>query len=294
MHPWRNCSILDNPTASCHKKGGGPRENDCHIFAVTKRTANLFVAFSTVPRQRMRLFMGRDLIAWTAVIGPLTLCCVLLDPARSSAQSTRSYPTGLGFIHPLQTDIDSAQIPSRPTATYSRQQTHVFFVNGIDKLNLGGFYSLSEFVRTHGFPYTHFAQLAFGYQFYLKIKQIRRWDPAARIVLVGFSGGAYVVRRIANDLRCDGIDVDLLVYVGGDLIRNIPYSRPSNVRRILNITGHGFCLTGGNLFWNGANLDCAVNVRLPVYHLQLPSRCETIQLLMSELVAVTATGPAYP
>ena len=224
--------------------------------------------------------MPRKLLAWTT-LAPLTLCLFCLDLATCSAR-----PPGLGFLHPLQTDIAWSPIPADASASSACQHTYVICVNGADPMNLGNFYCLSEFVRTHGFPHTYVGSMGSGSQFHHKIKEIRACDPAARIVLIGFSGGTYVVRRVANDLGCEGIEVDCLIYLGGDMIRNTPYSQPHNAKRILNITGHGFCLTGGNLFWNGADLDCAVNVRVPARHFLLPSRRETIQALMDELSAV--------
>jgi hypothetical protein len=233
-------------------------------------------------------------VPWTRVIVLLAVCLFLLNPAESSAQSDRPIPLGLGFIHPLQCDIDWSQVPLGPTCTSLRQQTYVFFANGIDPLNLGEFYGLCQFVRRNGYPNTYFGQMACGARFRQKIKQIREGDPQGRIVLIGFSGGVYVARRLANDLQRDGIDVDLLVYLGGDLLCNKPNSRPCNAKRILNVTANGFWLYGGNLVWKGVDLDDAVNMRLPVSHLQIPSRLETIQLLMNELGETTATPTTHP
>jgi len=227
-------------------------------------------------------------IALSKVIAQLVVCLFLIDADGTSAQTAKPFPLGLGFTHPLQSDIDWSQVPLGPNSTWCRQHTHVFFVNGIDPLNLCEFYGLCKFVGRHGFPNTYFGQMPCGSRFLQKIRQIHESDPAARIVLIGFSGGVYVARRIANDLGRDGIDVDLLVYLGGDMLSNTPNCRPSNAKRILNITGNGFWLYGGNLIWKGVDLEGAANMRLQVRHLQLPSRLETIQLLMNELGEVTA------
>ena len=232
--------------------------------------------------------MTRMRLASIAVNALFAAWLVCVRPAVCCAQSGDCFPTGLGFTHPLQTDIDWNQVPSGPNGG-CHQHTHVFFINGLDPLNLGNFYCLSQFVRTHGYPNTYFGQMPSNFRVRDKIKEIRRCDADARIVLVGYSGGTYVVRTLAHDLQADGIDVDLLVYLGGDMIHNTTHRRPCNARRILNITGNGLLLTGGNLLWKGTTLDCAVNVRIPVRHILLPSRRETIQLLMNEFGALSTT-----
>ena len=58
--------------------------------------------------------------------------------------------------------------------------------------------------------------------------------------------------------------IDLLVYLGGDSILNDDASRPANVGRIVNITGHGSLLLGYDLFLKGDNIQGASNHRLDV------------------------------
>ena len=230
---------------------------------------------------------------WTRNIA-LAGCLFLVDAAGSSAQTAKSSPMGLGFFHPLQSNIDWSQVPQGSTCTDARQHTHVFFANGIDPMNLSEYYGLCQFIERNGFPNTYFGQMACRVKFREKIKAIRECDPCARIVLIGFSGGVYVVRRLTNELRQDGIDVDLLVYLGGDMLSNTEKSIPCNAKRIVNITANRFWLYGGNLVWKSVELDGAVNMRLPVGHLQIPSRLETIQLLMNELGAATAAPATHP
>jgi hypothetical protein len=80
--------------------------------------------------------------------------------------------------------------------------------------------------------------------------------------------------------------VDRLVYLGGDFIPNSPGSRPSNVAAVVNIRGHGAMFSGRDLFFNGADLDHASNLRLDSRHFLLPSREQTMDTLASELASL--------
>jgi len=106
-------------------------------------------------------------------------------------------------------------------------------------------------------------------------------------VLIGFSLGTNYVRAIANGLRSEGIRVDLLVYLAGDMIWNSPRSCPDNASRILNVNAHGLILLGGDLFFKGADLDKARNERLDARHILIPSRKATLTMLLEELNAIS-------
>src|SRR4029078_11401254 len=121
------------------------------------------------------------------------------------------------------------------------------------------------------------------------IREVRARDPEAKIVLVGFSWGANSVRRMGHRLPQGGVEVDLLVYLVGDFIWNTPYSRPPNVRRIVNIRGRGLILLGG--VCEGGDPDGVRNERIEGRHILAPSRPETLKLLTEELLAL-ACAPA--
>jgi hypothetical protein len=125
-----------------------------------------------------------------------------------------------------------------------------------------------------------------------RIRAVRQLDPGARIVVVGFSTGANCVRKLAHELKEDGVRLDLLVYLGGDTIRNAPQSRPENAANILNINGHGMVFHGRDLFFCGEDLDGAWNHRLDARHMTLPSRAETAELLVQYLAAIAQQLPA--
>ena len=101
------------------------------------------------------------------------------------------------------------------------------------------------YLREQGFTHTYFGQPYTYFWFPNEVHEVRERDPEAKIVLVGFSWGANYVRSMAHRLADDGIPVDLLVYLVGDTIWNMPDSRPPNVRRVVNVRGRGLILLGG-------------------------------------------------
>lgn len=234
--------------------------------------------------------MRKSHFAWTVVLGPLAVISFFLLPAYAHAQQPGSPESGLGFMNPLQMDGAFSHTTLNPQLAFCRQHTYVFFVNGCDPANLSNFSGLCEFVKSQGYPNTYFGQMMQHRYFLQKIRTIRANDPQAHFALVGFSAGAYTVRKMANMLRSEGVCIDLMVYLAGDMLTNNAFSQPDNVQRILNIMGHGFALTGGNLIWCGTDLDRACNIRLAVRHFQLPSQHQTVQSIMSELEMVGAGG----
>lgn len=167
-------------------------------------------------------------------------------------------------------------------------RVHVFAVNGLDPLCVGKFDGLCACLRDAGYENTHFHRLCNSHGIAGRIAAVRRCDPSARIVLVGFSAGCFAVRSIANALGEDGTQVDLLVYLAGDLIRDVPSSRPCNVGRVLCIRANGLVLAGGNVLFNRDDLTGARNARLECGHFQLASQPVTLELILEELAALSS------
>lgn len=208
---------------------------------------------------------------------------------RASAQTPLVNKYGVGtLIHPLRAK------PSPGAPHQCLNSVHVFGVNGFDPLCLGNFNGLCSHLKDQGCS-THFAQLWSVTDMAGQIRTIRASDPNAKVVLMGYSLGANRVRALANELGREGVQIDLLVYLGGDMVRDPDKSSPANVSNVLNVRAHGLLITGGDLL-NGADLPAARNVRLNTRHMKIPSRNETVDLVMGELFALTAqpASPAVP
>lgn len=214
----------------------------------------------------------------------LRLCCSLGFLLACGSRATAEF--GLGFFHPLQT-CDPAVLKNCETApSDGKEHVYTFIVNGLDPMQLANLNGMTGYLRRLGFPHTHYEPLL-GYRATArKIRSIRESDPDAKIVLVGYSLGTVVVRRLTNALERENVAVDRLVYLGGDFIGNTPSSRPSNVGTVVNIRGHGSLFSGYDLFWNGADIDNAINVRLDSRHFVLPSRGQTMEILAKELASL--------
>ncbi|HEY1379117.1 MAG TPA: hypothetical protein VGF55_20110 [Gemmataceae bacterium] len=192
---------------------------------------------------------------------------------------------GIGTIlHPLQ---PAAVAP----CNCPKEHIYIFAVNGVNPLCLGNFNGFCNYLKDQGYCHTYFAQLYTCPGWSDRIREVRRCDPQAKIVLIGFSMGANWVKAIANDLAQDCTRVDLLVYIVGDTLQNTPASHPANVCRILNIRGKGLILTGGDLIWNGCDIDGARNCKVECRHILAPSRRETLELVTEELAALACGTP---
>jgi len=196
---------------------------------------------------------------------------------------------GLGTVlHPIQKpDCPRCPCCGQQPCTCCKDHVYIFVINGLDPLCLGNLNGLCDYLKEQGFKNTHFDQLYTWCCLAGRIREVRGDDPDARIVLIGYSLGCNSVRYLSNVLARDGTNVDLLVYLGGDYIGNCRRSYPSNVCRVLNVNSHGLFLTGGDLFFKGADIDGAQNCRLKCRHILVPSRRETLEVLMEELLALS-------
>jgi len=139
-------------------------------------------------------------------------------------------------------------------------------------------------MKTLGYNNAYCGQMSHTDLFGQMIKQIRRDDRQAQVVVIGYSTGANCARTLANKLREERVPIDLLVYLGGDTIKDGERSRPENVRRILNICGHGMILLGYDLFVCGEEIKGASNHRLDGRHFLLPTHADAAELLVRYVV----------
>lgn len=178
--------------------------------------------------------------------------------------------------------LPSAQPVATAAPTHAANDAvHIFLINGLDPFNYGQLDALAEHLR-QTYRHTELFQMFESAAIEERIALVRERDPRARIVLVGFSFGANVARTVAQDLSEEDATIDLLVYLGGNTLHNIPRDRPRNVRRIVNVLALG-------ILWHGAQLDGAANIQLnDTYHYGSPTHPFTIQMLEQELAALAA------
>ena len=224
----------------------------------------------------------------------ITIVLVAVGPASvvTSAQATKSAemsdrePTagpgyshmGLGFLHPLPASEPVICRQCRTLPPEAKDHVYVFLINGLDPLYFGNLNGLSAYLQNAlGFKQVEAGQMTSTLALRSRITHIRACDPQARIVLIGFSAGANCARSLAHALKKDDVTIDLLIYLGGITVFDGDYSRPENVRRIVNINCDR-ALRG--------DICGARNEHLPVRHFGLPSCARTIEILTEELVAL--------
>ncbi len=188
--------------------------------------------------------------------------------------------------------VETVPAPLPPEA--ARDHTYFLVVNGADPLFLAKVDQFCDGIRCAGYKNVELYMLRHGWATEKQICCIRRHDPNAKIVLVGYSFGAKVVRKVCNSLDCQKVWVDMLVYIGGDYINDSDFSRPMNAGRIVNINGHGFIGTGGDLFFNGTEIGGAANYRLCARHFGLPKQPDTLGILLQHVAEMNAEKSVVP
>jgi hypothetical protein len=210
-----------------------------------------------------------------------------------AAGAGASWPPG-SVLHPVAPPRPEVLAEIQCVPAWTRDHVHVFLVNGLDPGNLCNFRGLYEYVCQLGFDNVYFGQMWDGPHFVHKIRQIRCRDPRARIFLLGYSLGANVVNLMAQSLKKDGTQIDVLVYLAGDLLCNCKPARPENACKILNIRAWGLVFLAGGLI-NGADIEGCDNYSLGfVRHSCVSRNQQMLELLAEELAALAASVPACP
>ncbi len=193
----------------------------------------------------------------------------------------------LRFAHPIQPPPVELTDACRQAPEDCRNHVHIFFIHGLDPFDFANLEGVRDYVQSLGFIKTHYGQLYHTWKFRDDVRHIHQEDCDARFVLVGFSFGANMVRNLANAVREDGITIDLLVYLGGNTLDNVPSDRPDHCLQIVNILAAG-CI------WNGCTMDGAQNYHFTnVWHFGSPTHPGTLEMLARELAIVAAHVPVY-
>jgi hypothetical protein len=223
-------------------------------------------------------------------IGDLCHCLLASSGARSLASGAAALlallATGcLGMLHPVRCPQTPQCVACSGLPACCCRHVHIFFVNGLDPLDYCNLKGLAGYCNQLGFANTYRGQLFHGKHFHKQIVRIHQEDPDSRFVLVGFSFGANVMRDMALELQREGIDVDLLVYYGGNTLENEPRSKPENAGHVVNILAHGY-------IWHGARIDGAENYQLEdVWHFGSPTHRVSLEVLGRELMTIALRVP---
>lgn len=192
----------------------------------------------------------------------------------------------LGCLHPVTPSSEHLEPPPLPQVC--QQHVYIFFVTGLDPLDYANLNGVADYLHSLGYNSTYVGQMCHGNTFATEIRRIYHEDSDAHFVLIGFSFGANIVRNMANDLlHSDNIPIDLLVYLGGNTLEDVPESQPENVRKVYNILGVG-CI------WNGCWMPGAENLQIDdAMHFGTPTHNFTLTALACELTEIAAQVPFH-
>jgi hypothetical protein len=202
--------------------------------------------------------------------------------------------SGCVCFHPIEPPPPEIHTVCKVYPPCCRDHVYVFMVHGMDPFDWANLTGVCDYMHDLGFRKTYYGQLYHATKFAKEMRRVHAEDPSARFVLIGFSFGANVARYLANSAKDDGIPIDLLVYFGGNTLKNEDYDQPENAARIVNILASG-CI------WNGAWMDRAENIHeVDVWHFGSPSHPYSLRVLARELAEVSShvqvvdDGPAPP
>ncbi len=194
-------------------------------------------------------------------------------------------PGCMSFVNPVEHPPLEQLAPAEVLPQCARDHVYIFLVNGLDPGNCSNLTGLRDYCHHLGFQKTYYGQLYHCGHYASEIHRLHCEDPDAHFVLIGFSYGANVVRSLTNKAKEEGITIDLLVYLGGNTLKNDAGSQPENALHIVNILAAG-CI------WNGATMDRAENYHVTdVWHFGSPTHPQTLNVLARELVAVAGNVP---
>lgn len=190
----------------------------------------------------------------------------------------------LSFVHPVDPLPKHEALETIDIPQACKNRVHIFFVHGLDPLDLGNYSGLHDYFRELGFIKTYYGMPYHSLLFEKEVRHVRQADPEARIVLIGFSYGAGLVRDLACSVRSAGIDIDLLVYLDGVEFGPRPLHRPANVARVLNILS--FARSDKRTIEEGEN-----HKYRDAWHFGAVTHPQTVQLLARELADVARRVP---
>jgi len=189
------------------------------------------------------------------------------------------------LVNPIDPPLPEIAEACAGLAAPARGHVYIFFVNGLDPVNLSNLSGLRDYVQDLGFPKTYFGHLYHTPWFAKELRRIHDEDPAARFVLVGFSLGSPMAHALAQSARDADVNIDLLVYLSGNLPWAPPASRPPNVERVITIIA-------GSPTQEGSPVEGTDEYYLTdAWYFGTPAHRQTLQALGEELVTIASRIP---
>ncbi len=161
----------------------------------------------------------------------------------------------LSFCHSTGQPPPEQKSACNTLPRYCRNHVYVFFIQGIDPLCVSNLSGVRDYVQSLGFIKTYYGQLYHAGTIAKEIRRLHGEDENAHFVLIGYNLGANGVRDVAKAVQRDGISVDLIVYMGGIALEDVPEMKTANVGRVVNIRTKDW-LGNGPVLEDAVNLTC--------------------------------------
>jgi hypothetical protein len=139
------------------------------------------------------------------------------------------------FLHPVSPLPVEEVLETTQTPQPCKNRVYVFFVHGVDPFDMANLSGTHDYIRSLGFIKTYYGMPFHTFAFEEEIRRIVQEDAEARIVLIGFSYGANMIRDLACTLAVHHIHIPLAIYIDGFEFSGRPLHRPHNVGRLINI-----------------------------------------------------------
>ena len=186
-------------------------------------------------------------------------------------------------VQPPPADVMARCDSLRPTC---REHVHILVINGFDPTEVTNAVGLAHFLEKGGFVNVYYTSQWKAHEYEQRILEIKQADPSARVAFVCYSMGVCYGRELAQKLKAEGAQVDLLLYLDVFARNHTPEHSPDDGKRIVNI------ITEPRLGIFGSEpLAGATNYQfLGVRHVKVPSDARIIQRIVEELVVLADAG----
>jgi hypothetical protein len=120
------------------------------------------------------------------------------------------------FVNPVHPPGPEVTEPCQAMSSYARRRVCVFLANGVDPLCLGNLSGVRQYLHALGFTNTYYGYPYHGHWFKKELCRVRKDDPDARFVLIGYGMGADTLRAVARSVCQEGVAIDLFISLQGN------------------------------------------------------------------------------
>lgn len=119
-------------------------------------------------------------------------------------------PGCLSCLNPVPPPSDEARQLCAQFPGPCRAGVYVFLLDGCDPLGCANFRGVRDYLTQLGFVRTYYGQFYHDAAMVQEIIRLRREDPFARFVVVGYEYGSTAARRVVIDAAAAGVEIDML------------------------------------------------------------------------------------